>query len=252
MKKRSKYALSVLVGLMVLLLVLQTPLMRVARDQAWSVWVATFARWFSVGLLEVPNNVSEQLSVLQAENSRLKAENIDYQRIRQQINSPAYSDFRQISSEIIGHPPNDIWKSQYIVNRGAEDGLVLGAPAVIYGSTVVGFIVELNPKTAVLQLVFHPATSLQAEVIAHEHTGRGLAKGKLFTGVELVTIPRDVKLQPEQDVVTVAQENVVPYGLLIGKIGTIKDAEHEPYKQAQLIVPYRENSIRAITFLVSK
>lgn len=250
MTKRSKYALGVLMGLIVVLLLLQTPLMGAVRDKAWGVWVTTFARWLAIGPLTVANNVAEQLRVLQAENVRLKAESVDYRRIRQQINSPAYDDFKQVASETIGRPPNDIWRSQYVVNRGADDGLVLGAPGVIYGSTLVGFIVELHRKTAVLQLMFHPTTSLQAEVIAHEHTGRGLVKGKFFTGVELVTVPRDVNLREGQDVVTIAQNNLVPYGLQIGKIGTIKEAEHEPYQQAQLIVPYRESSIVAVSFLV--
>jgi rod shape-determining protein MreC len=252
MTKRSKYALGFLAGLLVILLLLQTPLMRVVRDGSWNTWVTTFAKWFSVGPLTVSNNVAEQLNILQAENVRLKAENVDYRRIRQQINSPAYDDFKQIAAETIGHPPNDLWQSQYIINRGADDGLVLGAPVVINGSTLVGFIVELNRKTSVLQLMFDPTTSLQAEVIAHEHTGRGLAKGRFFTGVELVTVPRDVILQVGQDVVTVAQTNVVPYGLQIGKIGTIKDTEHEPYQQAQLIVPYQESSIVAVVILVSQ
>ena len=250
MTKRSKYALGVLAGLIVVLLLLQTPLMRAVRDRAWHGWVTTFAGWFSVGPLTVTNNVAEQLYVLQAENVRLKAENADYRRIRKQINSLAYDDFEQVAAEIIGRPLNDVWQSQYVVNRGADDGLVLGAPGVIHGSTLVGFIVELHQKTAVLQSMFHPATSLQAEVLAQEHAGRGLVKGRFFTGVELVTVPRDVNLQIGQDVVTIAQNNVVPYGLQVGKIGTIKDTEQEPYQQAQLIVPYRESSIAAVTFLV--
>lgn len=252
MTKRSKYALGVLVGLIVIFLLLQTPLMRVARGGVWNVWVTTFARWFSIGPLTVSNNVAEQLRVLQAENVRLKAENVDYQRIRQQINSPAFNDFKQIAGELTGHPPNDVWQSQYIVNRGAEDGLVLGAPALTDGSTLVGLIVELHQKTAVLQLMFHPTTSLQAEVITHEATGRGLVKGRFFTGAELVTVPRDVDLQRGQSVVTIAQNNVVPYGLQIGEIGTIKETEYEPYQQAQLVFPYRESSITAVIFLVPK
>ena len=250
MTKRSKYALSVLAGFIIILLLLQTPLMGAVRDKVWNAWATTFARWFSIGPLIVENNVAEQLRDLQAENVRLKAESVDYRRIRQQISSPAYDDFEQVASETIGHPLNDIWRSQYVVNRGADDGLVLGAPGVIYGSTLVGFVVELHKETAVLQLVFHPLTSLQAEVIAHEDIGRGLVKGRFYTGVELVTVPRDVALQSGQDVVTVAQDSVVPFGLQIGKIGTIKETQQEPYQQAQLIVPYRASSIRAVTFLV--
>lgn len=250
MTKRSKYALGVLIGLIAILLLIQTPLMRVVRDKSWNTWVTFFARWLAIGPLTVTNNVAEQLRVLQADNVRLRAESVDYQRIRRQINSPAYDDFKQISSEIVGHPPNDIWQSQYIVNRGSDDGLVLGAPGVIYGSTLVGFVVELHQRTAVLQLVFHPTTRLQAEVIAQENTGRGLVRGRFFTGVELMTVPRDVDLREGQNVVTIAQNNVVPYGLQIGKIGTIKETEYEPYQQAQLIVPYREDSIVAVTFLV--
>ena len=95
MTRRSKYALGVLAGLLVVLLLLQTPLMRTVRDKAWQAWATTLARWLAIGPLTVTNNVADQLSVCRAENVRFKAESGYYRVIRQQMNAPAYDDLKQ-------------------------------------------------------------------------------------------------------------------------------------------------------------
>ena len=240
--------IAILVVMVVLMAVLQTPLFRLARDRAWLAWTATVGTWFRIGPLTVSNNVAEQLQKLRAQNIRLQAENMDYRRLRQQLGWRAFDDYRAVIADVAARPI-DTFHSQFIVNRGVRDGIILGAPVVINESVLVGFIVQLHEATAVLQLLNHPNTSLPAEVVGSEDTARGLVKGVSFTDVELVTVPRDVVLRNGQNVVSLVQD-IVPGGLLIGTIHEVQDEETEPYQRARITVPYDADRLYAVAILV--
>lgn len=249
MTRRSKYALGLLAAVTALGLFAQTPLAHSVRGYAWWGFTATLGRWLKIGPLTVPHNVSEQLGELTAENARLRAENADYVRLREQLGAPALAGFRGIAAEVAARPI-DTFRTHYVINRGAAEGVILDAPAVIRGSVLIGFVTELHEHTAVVQLLFHPNTSLPAEVLAGDLAGRGLARGKTYTGIELTNIPRDVTLEPGQAVVAVQKNEMVPAGLLIGTVQTTEDEVHEPYRRARLSVPYDADRIFAVTILV--
>ena len=250
MTKRSKIFIIILALAIIVLLWLQTPLMDKARDIAWNNWVGLMGRIWQIGPLTVPNNVAEQIGSLVAENARLKAECQDYQEIMKQLGSIPRAGFREIDARIAAQPL-DAYHAQLIINRGAQDGLILGAPAVIQNSIVVGFVSQLFEETAVLQLLFSPQSTFPAEVIADEDSGKGLVQGRSYTSVEMITIPRDVEVKTGQQVVTATQEGLVPYGLVVGQIGETKDEQYEPYQRARLNLPYDTSELRAVTVLIA-
>jgi cell shape-determining protein MreC len=251
MKLRSWYALSLLAVIILVLLALQTPLLSPVRGRAWSITVAAIGRWFAVGPLTVPNNVDEQLARLVAENVRLRAEVADLHRLRELLGAPAYDGFSVVPAEVAAQSI-DPWQVSFVINRGARHGVVLGAPAVVAGSTLVGFITELHDDTAILQLLFHPATSLPVEVSAGGNLHRGLLRGRAYTAVEVINIPRDVHLAQEQEVVSVSHEGRVPGGLLVGRIAQFEDEAHEPFQQARLSLPYDAGRLYAVALLVPR
>lgn len=249
-RKRSIRVVWLLAGGAAVFLLLQTPLFTVVRHRAWDIWVTHIASLFHVGALSVSQDVQGQLNTLRAENVRLHAEALDYRHLRQQLGSPAFADFRTIPAEIVGRPI-DTFHSRLVLNQGTTDGIIVGAPVVLYGSILVGFVSDLSEHTATLQLLVHPETAVAAESVDDEHPGRGLAQGTSFTAVALKTVPRDVVLHEGQPVVTQARPGVMPYGLLIGHIRVIDNKEHEPYQQARLLLPYRLDELRAVHILVS-
>lgn len=248
MSRRSKIALTILAVLVVILLALQTPLLHAARNIAWRAATIAAAALADFGPLTVSDTLQHDLATLRADNIRLAAELRDYHKLRDQLGSPAYDNLRHIPA-LVTHRPVDTFRTQYFINRGAKDGITLGAPVTTHGSTLVGFITDLQEHSAVLQLLLHPSTSLNA-VAADNDQARGLLTGHAYTSLTLTTVPRDVTLTADQPVITTSQEHV-PHGLLVGHIADIDAAENETYQQATLRLPYDPDDLRAVTVLVA-
>lgn len=235
--------------LLVGILLLQTPLFTHTRHRAWDVLVSIVSRFGGIGTLTVSPDVAEQLQTLRAENIRLRAEEVDYRRLRYQLGSPAFADFRALPATVVGRPI-DTFHSRLVLNRGTRDGVIIGSPVVVHGSVLIGFITDLSDRTSVVQLLVHPDTSLAAESIDAEHPGQGIVQGHQFTSAVFHTVPRDAPLHEGQEVVSLARPNVMPYGLVIGTINRLENQEYEPYQKAWLTLPYRLSTLTAVHILV--
>lgn len=256
---RNKQALIIGIVLLTVAGVSQTPLMQHARSSAWRLWVATVGR-----VLHIKTNFTadEQARIEQllSENLRLKAELGDYQRVRRQLGTPAFADFRAIPAAVIGRPI-DTFRSELIISKGARDGVALNAPVLINGSTLIGFISALNETTAVCRLLFHPSTTLAVNILDTKDLNKaadpaeiltqGLVQGQRYTAIDVTTVPRDQKLHEGLVVATTAKPNEIPYGLVIGTIQAIYTQAGETYQGAHLTVPYDPDSVQAVTILFS-
>ncbi len=247
MRRRSKIALGILVLVIMALLALQTPLLRKIRISTWSLWVQSVARVFSVGPLNISQDVATQVRQLTSENVRLRAQQADYVRLKEQLGSPSFESYRIIPGEIVSRTL-DTFQVQLVINRGAKDGVIPNAPVVVYGSTLIGFVTAVAEHASTVQLLLHPSTSLAVEVLA-ENTPRGLLIGRQYTSLRLTTIPRDSQLQSGNDVVSVAREGL-PYGLLIGRIGAASREENAAYQEAVVTLPYDPDKLRAVSIIV--
>lgn len=252
MISRAKILKTILIVIILALLVFQAPFLTQARHWTWDWWVAFLAKIGDVGAITVRPDVMGQLQELRSENTRLTAEVKRYQRVQRQLGQSSYHSFRALSAEVAGRP-HDTFGAQYFLDRGAADGVTLHAPVVLYGSTLVGFVSELSEHSSVLQMLFHPQTTLPAEVLTGEDEKdpiRGLIQGQHFTSVALTSIPRDQNISPGMVVVTSAQEGLVPYGLVIGSIDTLRGKEQDAYQSASLQLPYLTASLEAVHVLV--
>lgn len=253
MKKRNAIALGILVMVVLVLAFFQTPLMARARALAWDVWTSSVGRVFQFGILHPPDTVYDEIENLRSENTRLKAELKDYVRIRRQLGTPPVDSLRTVPAAVVSRPI-DTWHTRYVINKGIEDGVVLRAPVTVNESTLVGFVQEIHEKSAVIELLLSPATSLTVEtVVAQDEVppARGLLESRQYTALFLTTVPRDVPLQTGQAVVTTTKDTGLPYGLVIGTITEVISQENEAYQEAQISLNYDPDHIDAVQILVA-
>lgn len=248
MARRSVIALSILAVIIAAGLALQTPIMRGLRHFTWDRTVALTAKMAGIGSLKVDNDVLAQLGKLRVENIRLQAEKADYDKLRAQLGSAAFDNLRTIPA-LAGNRPLDTFRTEIMLNKGVDEGVVLQAPVVVNGSVLIGYITDTAEHSAVCRLLFNPQTSLSAEVLGVDNS-RGLLRGQNFTSLALTTIPRDAHLSAGQSVVTVA-DGQTPAGLLIGAVGKVSNAQNEAYQEIGIRVPYDPDDFRALTVLVA-
>lgn len=253
MRQRSRQALLVLIIVLVVFGVFQTPLLSMARGWVWGWLVAVTERLGGYQTIDADGAARER--ALLAENIRLRTELQDYRSLKAQLGTPGFTDFQAVPVALVGRPL-DTFRSQFFLSKGARDGLVLGAPIVIQGSTLIGFITELSERAAVGQLVLAPTTTLAAQVVPESAEtivrATGLVRGQLYTSLLLTTVPRDVPLKANQAVVTDVKVGTVPLGLLLGTIGTIQSNENDVYQEATLTLPYDVDQLRAAVVLLPR
>lgn len=251
MGKRGKVFVGLLGILVAVLLIFQTPVLARARGLAWDAWVSTVGRLADVGELRVEPDVLTQLQTLRSENTRLTADLRRFQRLEKQLGSSILEGFQHIPARVAARAA-DTFASEYVLNRGADDGVISGAPVTVYGSTLIGFVSDLSAHSSVVTLLVSPATALPVEISGDEASDvpvRGLAQGNHFTSVILGTVPRDQKLISGMQVVTVGEEEMVPHGLVIGRVGEILHTEQDVYQSALITLPYDPGALEAVTII---
>ncbi len=229
-----------------------TPLMRHARGVVWDMWVRGNAKVFGIHGIEISDSALETLTATGMENIRLKAELGDYTRLKAQLGSPTVGSLPTIPAHIIARPI-DTLNSSYVINKGIADGIPNGAPVLVQGSVLIGFIRELSEHSAIVQTVFHPSTSVTVETIPNteeEKVARGLLKSRYQTSLSMETIPRDAPIAVGQKIITSSNGTGIPYGMILGSVVSLASPEHEAYQSAVIDVPYDSDSINAVRILL--
>ncbi len=251
MKRRNVIALGILAAILLGFGFFATPLMRHARGFVWGTWVRWNAKVFGISGIEISDSALDALTATGMENIRLKAELGDYTRLKEQLGSPTFDSLSTIPAHVIARPI-DTLNSSYIINKGIADGVPNGAPVLVQGSVLIGFIQELSEHSAIVQTVFHPSTSVTVETIpdSEEKVAQGLLKSKYQTSLSMETIPRDAPIAVGQKIVTSSNGTNIPYGMILGSVTSLASPEHEAYQSAVIDVPYNSDHINAVRILV--
>lgn len=254
MKKRSKIALGILVIILIAITASFTPIAQHVRNRTWDQLVHITTAVFNLQEPTPSQSTNDKLKQVTLDNIRLQSELTDYDRLRKQLLAPSFDGMQHISAHVITRPI-DTLQSEYIINKGIEEGMGTGDPVVVEGSALVGFISQVSLHSAVVQTVFHPETSITAETTVTDSgatPARGLVTSKFQTSLMMGTIPRDATLAVGQNVITTSNGGQIPYGIVIGTIASISKPENEAYQQAVIQLPYNPDSIEAVTVLIPK
>ena len=247
MSARGK-TLVVILGLMVaVLLVLRLPLLKPVSSTLWRSWIATTATITRLRPLTITDAEISRLQELTAENYRLRSEQTEYRRLKSQLGAPSFAGFTAVPALTSGHL--DAFRTKLVLNRGASDGIVIGAPVVIGGSILVGLISDVSEQTSVVRLMSADSKGIPAQVLDSE-LAQGLVKGQHLTSLILATVPRDAELFVNDPVLTLG-DRLIPHGLLLGTIAEVHRPENEVYQEGLLEIPYQLSSLRAVSVLVA-
>jgi len=125
-----------------------------------------------------------------------------------------------------------------LIDRGTEDGVNIGQPAIIENGVLVGKVIATTRATATVSSLTDPLTSTAAAVLNKDRTV-GITRGLSGSLIRLQFVPHNEKLNINDLLVTSGLESDVPSGLLIGTINSVKSDKAEPFQEA-VVEPFAD------------
>ena len=203
-------------------------------------WIATRYQAIQSYILE-PADVTtlrQRNNALEAEVARLQVEIIELQ---QQVNETqvlstlvdyarSRPENKYMAAAVIGRDPSPFFH-YVIINRGSDDGLRSGMPAVTQQG-LVGQIDSVTAGAARVQLINDPASLIN--VILQQTSTDAVLIGSITGELQLEMIPQDVTVQAGELVVTSGLGGNYPANLVIGQVSTIRRQDYDLFQNASV------------------
>lgn len=126
------------------------------------------------------------------------------------------------------------------INRGSDDGMVVGMPVIAGEQVLLGRLTEVLPQYSVVRTVFDTQWELPVRI------GIDGAQG-LFVGgqtPEITMVDKEAVLISGSMVYSTSKD--FPYGFVFGEINTITEAQSDFFKRATVAVPYNINDLKEV------
>jgi len=159
---------------------------------------------------------SHQMASLQAENVRLRA----------LLNSSAMLRDDVLVAELIGVSPDPV-RHQVVLNKGAEDGVVVGQP-LIDADGLLGQIVEVSPLNSRALLITDATNAIPVQV--NRNGVRAIAEGSgRLSSMEIHHVSATTDIREGDLLVTSGLGGRFPVGYPVAVVDTIERDPGEPF-----------------------
>lgn len=197
-----------------------------------------FTRWVggglstagSLGTLARDNaELSRQLSERDAQIASLREVEAENQLLRTQLGFQKDQPLNLVGAHVIGYSPDNV-RRNLVIDRGARDGIKVGQ-AVVSSGVLIGKVEHVNDHTAQIFLVTDPEFRVQA--MGQSGRARGIIRGQLGSGLRFEQIAQNEKIDKDEYVIS-AGSDLVPKGLLIGRVETVDRSDNEIFQAASV------------------
>ncbi len=159
--------------------------------------------------LEIRNRYEE----LELENTRLK----------KFVNFTSSGQGTYIAARIIARDPSP-WFQTVLIDKGLEDGLRKGSPAMV-SEGIVGQVVEVSANFSRILLITDRNSAVDA--LVQNSRVRGMVKGNNEDYCSFVYTLRKDEVKEGEMIITSGLDQVFPKGLMIGRVLKVtKDQTH--------------------------
>lgn len=162
------------------------------------------------------------------ENMRLKEAGWENERLRQALKfQTERHDQHQILAEVIGRDPNQLLNA-LVINAGRDRGVEVDWP-VVTARGLVGHVVEVADRSAIVQLILRPGAGISA--LIQERRAQGIVnwqRGKRFK-LEWVDVNKEVQIGDR--VICSGLGGRYPQGVLIGHVVQVGQGRRDPLFQ---------------------
>jgi rod shape-determining protein MreC len=217
-----------------------TPVIRLLTDPlvAAQTWIAQRYIAFQE-FTTAPSDLArlrQQITELEAENSRLQFQVIELQ---QQVQEAAIlstlvdyarsrSENRSIGAAVIGFDTSPFLR-YVLINRGSDDGLRRGMP-VVTNQGLVGQIAAVTANAARVQLITDPFSNINVRL--QQADVEAVLVGMVTGEVELQMVPQSANMQTGELIVTSGLGGNYPPNLVIGQVTSVRRRDFDLFQTA--------------------
>lgn len=250
-KSKPKIAVALTAGFALLLLILPKD---IKLSFSATVSKTLYAPFFTLGkafselvaVRETNRRLKNELLTLGLENQALKEAALENERLRDLLGLSAPSGFKPVATELVGveaaHRPAEI-----TVNRGADDGIQRNLP-VVHLKGLVGKVLDVTEKAAVIQLLFDPG----CRVAARDQRSRvlGIVKWKSGPYLSFENVSPADDVAPGDTVVSSGLGGIFPEGLVVGTVISVTADTASFFRKIELLPAVGFSALDEVFILV--
>lgn len=181
----------------------------------------------------------------EAELQRLRDEN---RELRDTLGFVTRQSVRSIVASIVSRSISPE-ASSVVIDRGSNDGVLVGAPVVGGAGVLIGKVTSVTPGSATIRAISDRA-SATAVTLYNESRTIGVAEGLSGSLLTLNYVPQDERISVNDIVVTSGLEPNVPSGLLVGIVNQVNSDPIEAFQTAVLEPLSDVRRVSTVTVLV--
>jgi rod shape-determining protein MreC len=136
-----------------------------------------------------------------------------------------------------------------VIDKGKSDGVQENSAVVSSQGVVVGKVINVKEKSALVYLLNHPECKLAASIMERDNTS-GIAEGELGLSTTMKFIPQSEPIRVGDTVVTSGLEESIPRGLVIGQVSQINKENNELWQQAVIESPINFDELLVVAAII--
>ena len=178
---------------------------------------------------EIQNLLEQKIQYATLE-SQFKILEKEHEELKKTLGFIDGRNFRPIGSSILSRTTSN-GQSRLVLNRGSNDGVIVGAPVIVEDGLFVGKVVKVSSSESIVSTVTDRDHATAVSLLNKTET-IGMIKGLNGNLTVLGFIPLDEVVEVDDLVVTSGLEEHVPSGLLVGFVNTARPDPNGPFQEA--------------------
>jgi len=203
-------------------------------------------------LLAKIDKLTKELAVLTIANSQQKELIEENKKLRAQLNFSEVNNYKTVAAEVVARESlleGVETGRDLIINKGAQDGLLVGQGVVSEEGVVIGKIIEVKDVSAKICLTTSAECKLAATIQNQDRT-QGITDGDLGLTIKMNYIPQLEKISIGDTVITSGLGDKIPRGLVIGQITEVRNESNEVWQDATIEPLVNLNNLTVVSVII--
>ena len=184
---------------------------------------------------------------LESQNKVLLDENTE---LKKQLNYIKKQKFPSVLADVIGNEIAGAEKA-IIINNGSEQGIKIGYPVISGEGMLIGKVVRVEKKVAMVRLLNDIGSKIEAGIINTDKT-IGIIEGGYGISLRMKFVPRSEVVKVDDQIITSGYEALVPRGLLVGKVVEVENRSNQGFQDIVVMPLLDLNKLTKVSVLLTE